>query len=728
MNARLSTTHLLLVAVLVAAALPLRAQQDREAPANADALAGALAGKYIVLVPEDLRSEVDEVNRRLREARAVRAPQASDADIARARDQRVEAWRKLQGILAKVPQVFEVTVKDGTVDTDVPRPLEMPGYVGAFLFRIVAGDETVSAATVDYSFTGSREMSGPLTIDYAPDGVTWALVGLHDVPKGKTALALGLAKPDAAPLHVPLEVVTPQDAHITLAVLDESGQPTPAMVRLYWKTGDVHYLPSNAIDFIPQFESQGNRTSLRPTHYGAAVPGQYGCTPGPFSMQLAPGEWEVTVRRGVEHEVVNDAFTLAPGQAIDRQYTVRRWVDMPARGWYSGDDHVHGRIMSDDDAQRLMTWAKAEDVHLVNIVKMGDIYRTFFEQRGFGPDFRVVDGPYILSPGQECPRTHGELGHTISMNINEMVRDTDKYYLYDWVFDTVHAQGGLSGYAHVNSDLFFVHRDMSMNIPKQKVDFAEILQFAHLGVDLYYEFLNLGFPITASAGSDVPWGGTMGEARVYAYLADEAFTADAWFDAMGAGRTFVTNGPMLEFRVDDALPGHTIAASENQRLRIVARTWGGAGRSLPSKLEVIRHGEVIREVTSDAPEQEELALAFDLDASHGFWIAARAYARDGAAAHTTPVYVTRGDLRFWNLAAVPEIIERRLANLDEIAAVVNQARDAVAQGGFVDRPKQLLAEQADALMERVEAARTIYRELLATAQAERPRRNEHTAS
>ncbi len=139
---------------------------------------------------------------------------------------------------------------------------------------------------------------------------------------------------------------------------------------------------------------------------------------------------------------------------------------MRRRGWWSGDDHVHCRILSDDDARRLMAWVQAEDIHLANIVKMGDIYRTYFEQRGFGPDYRVVDGDYVLAPGQECPRTHEQLGHILAMNITSMVRDTDHYYLYDEVFDAVHAQGGLTGYAHVNSGTFHVHRDMSLNVPR----------------------------------------------------------------------------------------------------------------------------------------------------------------------------------------------------------------------------------------------------------------------
>jgi len=126
--------------------------------------------------------------------------------------------------------------------------------------------------------------------------------------------------------------------------------------------------------------------------------------------------------------------------------------------------------------------------------------------------FWCVPGPFDMTLASGV----WQIGQALAMNITQMVRDTDRYFLYDEVFDAVHAQGGLTGYAHVNSGLFHVHRDMSLNVPRQKVDFVEILQFSHLGTDLYYDFLNLGCKLTASAGSDVPWGGTIGEVRAYA--------------------------------------------------------------------------------------------------------------------------------------------------------------------------------------------------------------------
>jgi hypothetical protein len=482
-------------------------------------------------------------------------------------------------------------------------------------------------------------------------------------------------------------------------------------------------LPPGVVEFATQFDKQGTPSGARAANLPGPLNAHFWCVPGPFDMTLAPGVWQIGVRRGVEHEVLFEDVTIRSGETVEKTLRPRRWVDMRRRGWWSGDDHVHCRILSDEDARHLMAWVQAEDIHLANVVRMGDIYRTYFEQRGFGPSHRVADGEYVLAPGQECPRTHDQISHTLAMNITGMVRDTDRYYLYDEVFDAAHAQGGLTGYAHVNSGLFHVHRDMSLNVPRQKVDFVEILQFNHLGTDLYYDFLNLGCKLTTSAGSDVPWGGTIGEVRAYAFLENKPFSADAWFEAFRRGRTFTSSGPMIEFRVEGAVPGDELRLKADRPLRIHARAWGDPQRTAPVKLEVVRHGEVIRAAESQDPKRPEAELDFTVPAGHGCWIAARARAGDGTSAHTTPVYVVREGLRFWKYDGLEELMAKRLASLAQIEQLIAEARRLNAEGKLeTDRYRQQLALQGDALLERVALARDLHEDLRRVAEAERGRR------
>jgi hypothetical protein len=446
------------------------------------------------------------------------------------------------------------------------------------------------------------------------------------------------------------------------------------------------------------------------------------CARGPVAIDAKPGDWEVLIRRGIEYVPVAEKLPVAAGKTAQATVPLERWVDMRRLGWWSGDDHVHAQLLSDSEAQTILTWAKAEDTSVINVVKMGDINRTWFEQRGWGKKYRVSENDYALIPGQECPRTHQELGHTLALNLaHHMVRDTSRYFLYDYQFDGTREQGGLVGYAHVNSGMFSVHRDMSVNVPRNKVDFVELLQFGKTDPGLYYEFLNLGMRLTASAGSDVPWGGSIGEARVYAYTGKTSNLAiDDWYEAVRRGRTFVTNGPMLDLKVEDALPGDTLHATKGQQLRVRARAWGHARVGAPQRLEIVQFGKVIESTAAEKPPAGtgrdavgELKLDFLLDAADGFWLAARVAGFHETHAHTTPVWVVRNGLRPWNYSDVGRLLDKRLASLREIEALYEKRKS---------NPDDSFVKQWPELAKRVAEARKIYADLKDAAGKEKPLR------
>jgi hypothetical protein len=718
-----TTAFCLHLLALLALTLPARAESPPLPPGIIE-FAGRLAQNHWHLFGPERRTELDALNRELREADQQVRQARDEAARTAAAGRRAQAAGRLLELVKTSPRLTRLDLAAARPAFAPPGPIELPGDTGALLFEINAGGEgqRFSAVTADLSLPPGESSLVPL--EAAAQGVTYALAGLEHVPVARTTLRVEVRRPGQGPFQLPLDVTTPAPGRLRLTVLsDDTGKPTPAMVRLMWRVDGLQRRPANGIEFAPQFDSQGHASGVRAANLPGPLGVHFWCVPGPFDMALAPGVWQIGVRRGVEHEVLFEDVTIRSGELTAKTLRPRRWVDMRQRGWWSGDDHVHTRILSDDDARNVMAWTQAEDVHLANIVKMGDIYRTYFEQRGFGPAFRVVDGEYVLAPGQECPRTHDQIGHTLAMNITAMVRDPERYFLYDTVFDAVHAQGGLTGYAHVNSGMFHVHRDMSLNVPRAKVDFVEILQFNQLGTDLYYEFLNLGCKLTASAGSDVPWGGTIGEVRAYAYLGRQPFSADNWFKAFGRGRTFTTSGPMLEFRVDDALPGDELLVKSPRKLRVRARAWGDPQRMAPVKLEIVRHGEVIRDTGSRDPAKPEAKLDFTVEAGDGFWIAARARAGDGTSAHTTPVYIIRPGLRFWKFDGLEDLLAKREESLRQIEGIIAEARRLEAEGRLdTDRYRQQLARQGDALLERLALARGLYAELRRTAEAERGRR------
>ena len=227
--------------------------------------------------------------------------------------------------------------------------------------------------------------------------------------------------------------------------------------------------------------------------------------------------------------------------------------------------------------------------------------------------------------------------------------------------------------------------------------------------------------MTASAGADTPYGGTIGAVRTYAYTGNtEACLPDEWFAAIQAGRTFVTNGPMLELRVDGAMPGDEIVTDSDQTLTVTARAWGDAGDSAPERLRLVRLGETLEEVTTSEETQATLELSTQVKSGWGFWIAAHATSHDGAEAHTTPVYVTRKGFRHWNVETADRLINQQLAVLREIESeVLNSERLMQKNASPLDYWNRRTAEQADQVRSQLKQTRQFYERLRETLKTER---------
>jgi hypothetical protein len=127
---------------------------------------------------------------------------------------------------------------------------------------------------------------------------------------------------------------------------------------------------------------------------------------------------------------------------------------------------------------------------------------------------------------------------------------------------------------------------------------------------------------------------------------------------------------------------------------------------------LVKLGETAAEELAINEAQSEIEISTELDSGHGFWLVAYAKGRDGSEAITTPVYVVREGLRFWNVDKVEAVIERQLAVIDETEVELRKCEDAV-RGGTVplDYWARWGAEQADEVRVRMNKARDFYHNL-----------------
>jgi len=473
-------------------------------------------------------------------------------------------------------------------------------------------------------------------------------------------------------------------ARLSVSVVDAAtGRGTPVRVRLRGPSGADAPVPDAALAVQYGRDDQAEGYASQPD-------GSF-YVDGAFEVELEPGAYRLTLAKGNEYLAQDHEIRLHAGENLSRVFRLERWIDMPKRGWYSADDHIHIRRSPREDTL-ILGWIAGEDVHVGALLQMGDFWTgTYFSQYAWGRDgvYQVEDR--FLTSGQEEPRTH-ELGHTISLGASDFVRFAGQYYFYDQVFDRVHELGGLTGYAHQATSYYFRgYRGMTLDVLRGKVDFLEALQFCGgftaepMRTQSYYQFLDLGFRLTATAGSDFPWCGTgagwnarIGNARFYTKV-DEPFTFERWRESVRAGHTFVSTGPIVDLTVNGALPGDVVDVAKGSRLMVVARAWGHPGQVPLRNLEIVAHGRVLRSVTADDPGQTaaELAVELDLPVEGGLWIAARCRAGDLQVAHTTPVYVTVDGGGFHNPETAWHYLDLSQRYLQELEQEIDRPKDRV---------------------------------------------------
>jgi hypothetical protein len=152
--------------------------------------------------------------------------------------------------------------------------------------------------------------------------------------------------------------------------------------------------------------------------------------------------------------------------------------------------------------------------------------------------------------------------------------------------------------------------------------------------DRYYRLLNCGLRLPASSGTD--WW-IYDHNRVFVQV-EGGFTYESWIAGLRAGRTFVSNGPLLELSVNGSGPGSSI--STKGPLRISANV---ISRLPFERVEILYNGEIISEQA--AWNQREAKLEREVQVDRGGWIAARVsggaktHAGFPVFAHTSPVYI-----------------------------------------------------------------------------------------
>ncbi len=439
---------------------------------------------------------------------------------------------------------------------------------------------------------------------------------------------------------------------------------------------------------------------------------------GEFDVRVS-GTARLRVVRGIEYEAAEFEIPVRADATVDAPVRLRRWSQMAADGWYSGDVHVHlhygGEYLLEPADAALVQ--RAEDVHFLNmmVANQGSGWVHDIEQFT-GADHELSSSEHILRWGEEYRNNF--YGHMCMYGINELVPPIhsgfpNSEHAHDLPSNAAaaahcHTVGGTLSYAHPMFDsseldeVFSPKRRLSVEAKELPVDAAlghidaiDVMSYPGNTLEtckLWYRLLNCGLRLAATAGTDTfmnfaaldDFSNPPAGDRVFVRV-EGAFTTESWCAGVRAGTTFVTNGPMISLDVAGRGIGDEIAAEPGDVLRIEAE----AGSAVPiERIELTVNGEVVASAAADG-HGRHAALSHDLRIDESCWIAIRVSGPkhelvldvDGAFAHTSAVYVTVGGAPIAkrdDAAYFVEWIERLIAVTIERARFPSETeRDAV---------------------------------------------------
>ena len=510
---------------------------------------------------------------------------------------------------------------------------------------------------------------------------------------------------------------------LDLGIEDEDGTPTAARMGLYNGAGSLPVPGVDAVE-IRKFDDLTHTFLLQTSAVWPHTNRFVFYADGRYRARLPAGRYRLVAAKGIEYRMIDETLEIRGGMTTGQTLRLKRAVDLPKKGWYSGDVHIHSARHDELDSARLLAQARAEDLHVANVLQMGNVARTYFPQYAWGEAGRYRRGTHSLVSGQEDPRTL-TLGHTIHLNLQRPIRFPDDYLDYRRVFEAAAAQRGVSGFAHASGRGLDASgpagwasggiEGMALQATSGLLDFAEIMQSSEIGTGDWFALLNLGYRLAPAAGTDYPYIEHPGAVRSYVETGPN-YRVDAWFEGLEQGRTFVTNGPILEMTLNGQGIGREVRVARGDSLAVIARAVLNPDIGKLTRQELIRHGEVI---ASEAAAQtgEQLDLHFSAAAKESAWYVVRAHARRpghsaSITAITAPIYVVvDGESRVWKRDAVAGIADRLISALEIVKnralADVFDSEPWHTMPVWTEQFPRLLAQAR----ERIEAAQQELREL-----------------
>ena len=407
---------------------------------------------------------------------------------------------------------------------------------------------------------------------------------------------------------------------------------------------------------------------------------------GRMSQLAVPyGKVTVEVSQGLEKKLFRQTVDIVERRPVGVSVKLEPIGFNPDRGdrWIASDLHVHMNYGGTyrNDRERLARMAEAEGIEFIHELTVNKEQRfpdiSLWKDMP-GSDWAYVNADARIVMGQEFHTSYW--GHRGILRLKNYLLlpgyagypNTAAASLYPMnadVYDMAHAQGALVGAVHpfdAVPDPFVkpaerITDELPVDVALGKLDYMEIVGFSDpkSTAEVWYKLLNLGFKLPAGGGTDAttnyaaPIRGQVGFDRVYVWNPGSTTTIDLFMDELRQGRTFATNGPLIEFKLGREMVGGEV----NFELPQTAVPFSVKLRSIVpvDHLEIVCNGKVVKTLPTDAVK-ESADITGTLPLQESGWCVLRAWSERAeypvmdnySYATTSPVYVTIGGKRAYS--------------------------------------------------------------------------------
>ena len=382
--------------------------------------------------------------------------------------------------------------------------------------------------------------------------------------------------------------------------------------------------------------------------------------PGSVALELPAGTYRLEVERGPEYEQHAARFSLAGGEEKKIAVALKRIADLAAVGWFSGDLHVHRPV---EQMELLM---QAEDLYVAPTI-------TWWNNRNLWSNRPLPTDPVMRYPGPRfCDAMAGEdereggaimyfrCGRPLAIAGSQREYPSPMKFIAEarkmpgvwidvekpfwWDVPVWLAAGAADSIGLANNHLCRSRmlENEAWGKPRDVACLPAPRGNGFWSQEIYYHVLNCGLRVPPSAGSAsgvLP--NPVGYNRVYVYVG-QPMDYDKWWDGLRAGRSFVTNGPILLCKANGRLPGHVFTAPDGGEVKVELEI-SLFGRDRVPMLEIVRDGRIEQTVAPASPLAP--AARARLSFRQSGWFLVRAIAdnpRTFRFASTAPFYVEVG--------------------------------------------------------------------------------------